>query len=86
MNIYAWKLSMSDEAAIEGTSTLDELERCLDDLALPGAPPSKQIISTMQVMEHEGQGVYRQRAGDKPWTLLWVALRRTGAANRITRP
>jgi hypothetical protein len=75
MSIYAWKITPSDKAAIEGITTLEGLEDVLKASDLPLTRSPKDIVAQTRLMEHEGQGVYKHRSDGEQWTLLWVALR-----------
>lgn len=74
MKLYAWKISASDRPAMEGISTLEELQALLDSSDLPRSRSAGEIITQTRIMEHEGQGVYRHRESQQEWNLLWVAL------------
>ena len=73
--LYAWKIKASNRHAIEGITTLGELEACLVESGLPMRRSPADIIAQTLIMEYEGEGIYRHRAEDGYWTLTWVALR-----------
>jgi hypothetical protein len=75
MSMYAWKITASDRAALDGITTLEGLERVLTSSGLPLMRSPKDIITQSRLMEHDGQGVYKHRGEGGQWTLLWVALR-----------
>jgi hypothetical protein len=75
MSIYAWKITASDKAAIEGITTLEGLEKALAVSNLPLTRSPNEIVTQTRLMEHEGQGVYKHNVEGERWTLLWVALR-----------
>ncbi|KQR75665.1 hypothetical protein ASG25_13575 [Rhizobium sp. Leaf384] len=75
MNQYAWKIERAAGAALEGTTSLEQLEAVLEQASLPAAHTAADIISITKIMQFEGQGIYRHRAPGEEWTLLWVELR-----------
>jgi hypothetical protein len=75
MSFYAWKITSSGKASIEGTTTLEGLEDVLTASGLPLRRSPEDIVRQTLLMEHEGQGVYKHRSEGEQWTLLWVALR-----------
>jgi hypothetical protein len=73
--LYAWKIMASNRDAIEGITTLGELEARLLESRLPMRRSPADIIAQTLIMEYEGEGIYRHRDEDGYWTLIWVALR-----------
>ena len=73
--MYAWKITSSGRASIEGITTLEGLENVLAVSNLPLTRSPRDIVTQARLMEHEGQGVYKHRTEGEEWTLLWVALR-----------
>lgn len=73
--LYAWKIMALNRHAIEGVTTLSELEACLVESGLPMRRSPADIIAQTLIMEYEGEGIYKHRDEDGYWTLIWVALR-----------
>ncbi|MGV1872525.1 hypothetical protein [Agrobacterium rosae] len=74
-SLYAWKMMVPRRPSYENIGTLDELEAYLDASGLPGTNPSKPIIERTRLMQHEGQGYYKEPTNGEGWSLLWVELR-----------
>jgi hypothetical protein len=75
MKRYAWKIKNGNGAAVEGISSLEELETVIAQAALPARQTPSEIVTLTKTMQFEGQGVYRHRAPGEEWTLLWIELR-----------
>jgi hypothetical protein len=75
MKRYAWKIENRTGAAVEGISSLEELEAVIAQAALPARQTPSEIITLTKTMQCEGQGIYRHRAPGEEWTLLWIELR-----------
>lgn len=74
-SLYAWKLMVPRRPSYEKIGTLDELEAYLDASGLAGTNPSKPIIERTRLMQHQGQGYYKEPTNGEGWSLLWVELR-----------
>ena len=72
IDLYRWTIAAKGKRDIERVSTLEELERILEILALPGARPSKWIIAEALASETNGHSEYvYNRGGSDEWRLVW---------------
>jgi hypothetical protein len=86
MSLYAWKITALGKPDVEEITSLAQLEAYLDASDLPGARPARPIIERTQVMQSDGQGVFKHRTDDEQWTLLWIALGQTALLGALCSP
>lgn len=87
IDLYRWTITAKGKKDIERVSTLEELERILEILALPGARPPKWVIAEGLASEANGHSEYvYNRGGKDEWRLVWDRVHNRGTGLKWFAP